>query len=159
LDRKISARVDVYQDLYWVVEGSKPTTGKVEMPKVNKEEKVEMPKVNKEEEVEARRLVKQIRASLEPFKYDPKILDYNSVKRERKEMITLDNGDEYEGEWDMEGRKDGKGVQIFVDGSLHEGYWKNDKANGKGRLIHAFGDVYEGNWKEDKAHGYGVYNH
>lgn len=108
---------------------------------------------------EARRLVMQIRASLEPFQYDPKPLDYNSVKRERKEMITLDNGAEYEGEWDMEGRKDGKGVQIWVDGSLYEGYWKNDKANGRGRLIHADGDVYNGDWKDDKAHGYGVYNH
>lgn len=49
--------------------------------------------------------------------------------------------------------RDGEGIQTWADGSLYEGYWKNDKANGRGRLIHADGDVYEGEWKDDKAHG------
>ena len=71
-------------------------------------------------------------------------------------MITLENGARYEGEWDANRDvRDGKGKQIWADGSLYEGYWRNDKANGRGRLIHADGDVYEGEWKDDKAHGYG----
>ena len=37
--------------------------------------------------------------------------------------------------------RDGRGVQIWLDGSRYEGYWKNNKANGRGRLIHADGDV------------------
>ena len=107
---------------------------------------------------EARRLVMQIRASLEQFRYDPSREDEDR-QRETKKMIQLENGAEYEGQWDKQGRKDGRGVQVWVDGSLYEGYWKNDKANGRGRLIHADGDVYNGEWKDDKAHGYGVYNH
>ena len=47
--------------------------------------------------------------------------------------------------------REGRGIQIWLDGSRYEGYWKNNKANGKGRLIHADGDVYEGDWKDDKA--------
>lgn len=44
------------------------------------------------------------------------------------------------------GDKDGKGKQVWPDGSVYEGWWMNDKANGKGRLIHGDGDVYEGDW-------------
>lgn len=83
----------------------------------------------------------------------------DGVSRVRKEKVTLDNGAEYIGEWDDQGRKDGQGMQTWVDGSLYEGYWTNDKANGRGRLIHADGDVYDGQWKDDKAHGIGSYAH
>ena len=58
---------------------------------------------------EARRLVMQIRASLEPFKYDPAREDEDRL-RETKKMIQLENGAEYEGQWDKQGRKDGRGV-------------------------------------------------
>ena len=75
-------------------------------------------------------------------------------------MMTLENGAKYEGEWDVvRNLRDGRGKQIWADGSLYEGYWRNDKANGRGRLIHADGDVYEGEWKDDKAHGEGQYFH
>ena len=49
--------------------------------------------------------------------------------------------------------REGRGIQIWLDGSRYEGYWINNKANGFGRLIHADGDVYQGLWKEDKADG------
>jgi hypothetical protein len=49
--------------------------------------------------------------------------------------------------------KEGRGVQIWKDGSCYEGMWKDDATNGLGRLIHADGDIYEGQWKDDKAHG------
>lgn len=40
----------------------------------------------------------------------------------------------------------GRGRQIWKDGSIYEGFWKNDTAWGDGRLIHANGDVYFGEW-------------
>ena len=55
--------------------------------------------------------------------------------------------------------REGRGQQIWPDGSMYEGWWKDNKANGKGRLIHADGDVYDGEWEGDKAHRYGVYCH
>lgn len=71
-----------------------------------------------------------------------------------RKMVVLENGARYEGQWNVEtNQRDGKGVQIWADGSIYEGYWKNDKANGRGRLIHADKDVYEGDWKDDKADG------
>ena len=45
--------------------------------------------------------------------------------------------------------REGKGRQIWPDGSMYEGWWRDNKANGKGRLIHADGDVYEGEWLDD----------
>lgn len=34
----------------------------------------------------------------------------------------------------------------WKDGSIYEGYWKENMAYGFGRLIHSDGDVYEGEW-------------
>ncbi len=48
-------------------------------------------------------------------------------------------------------------MQVFKDGSVYEGSWRNDMAHGKGRLIHSDGDVYEGDWILDKAAGFGTY--
>ena len=71
----------------------------------------------------------------------------------------LDNGAVYHGQWNRDGLREGKGTQMWQDGSKYVGYWKNDQANRKGRLIHADGDVYEGEWMCDKAHGRGFYEH
>ena len=56
-----------------------------------------------------------------------------------------ENDAKYTGELNrMTQEREGKGVQIWSDGSRYEGFWLKDKANGRGRLIHADGDVYEG---------------
>ncbi len=49
--------------------------------------------------LEARRLVMQIRGSLEPFQYDP-VAKNEDLLRITQKMTTLDNGAEYEGQWD-----------------------------------------------------------
>lgn len=105
--------------------------------------------------------VQEIRQNLGPFNYQSgATTEKDGVYRKKQPQKTLSNGAMYEGEWNDETTtRDGKGTQIWADGSLYEGYWKNDKANGKGRLIHADGDVYEGEWKDDKAHGFGKYMH
>lgn len=48
-------------------------------------------------------------------------------------------------------------MQVWKDGSIYEGYWKNNLAHGYGRLIHTDGDVYIGEWKNDRANGKGTY--
>jgi len=79
-------------------------------------------------------------------------------RRIKKDEVTLPNGAKYTGEW-LNGKRDGYGVQIWVDSSRYEGHWSHDKANGQGKLFHADGDIYEGGWMDDKAHGFGKYTH
>ena len=78
----------------------------------------------------------------------------------QKEPFKLTNGAIYIGMWDNNLQKRaGIGMQVWPDGSLYQGQWRDGKANGKGRLIHSDGDIYQGEWKDDKAHGIGVYRH
>lgn len=71
----------------------------------------------------------------------------------------LSNNAVYFGQWSEDGMREGRGVQIWRDGSKYEGYWSNDKAQGPGRLIHQDGSMYEGFWQNDHAHGLGKYSH
>lgn len=115
-----------------------------------------------DDETDRYALVQNLREQLGEFDFNPVpegYIEYDNKKRTFKKPQELDNGATYEGEWDAYGHKDGRGVQIWADCSVYEGYWENDKANGRGRLIHADGDVYNGEWKDDKAHGYGMYFH
>ena len=60
--------------------------------------------------------------------------------------------EEYEGEWDLTGKKHGRGALVNKRG-LHEGYYKKDVKNGRGRMIYFDGRVYEGEWKNNLWHG------
>lgn len=93
-----------------------------------------------------------------PFEWDEDESQYGADLIVRG-PYELDNGAIYEGAWSKEGLRQGRGVQVWHDGSKYEGYWSNDMANGRGRLIHADGDIYEGEWFNDKAHGRGTYIH
>jgi len=57
----------------------------------------------------ARELVIRIRENLEPFEYDPEP-KFDGVSRTAKIARMLENGAEYQGEWDDEGHKHGKGI-------------------------------------------------
>ena len=82
------------------------------------------------------------------------------MSRVKKSLQVLKNGFKYEGEY-LRGTniRDGRGIQIWTDGSRYDGYWKLNKACGKGRLLHYEGDVYDGEWANDMANGFGYYFH
>ena len=48
----------------------------------------------------------EIRQKLAPFDYNP-VPEDDGKQRESKGLMKLENGAEYEGEWDMNGQKDG----------------------------------------------------
>ena len=93
-------------------------------------------------------------SKLESFDYHnpPPAGEYQGDVNEEKLVA---NGFEYNGQLDQLRKKNGRGVQLWPDGSLYFGYWSNDKANGRGRRIYPNGEIYEGEWKEDKRHGKG----
>ena len=47
----------------------------------------------------------------------------------------------YLGQW-VNGKKNGKGIQLGVDNSCYYGEWKNGVADGEGVLVHDNGDRY-----------------
>ena len=80
--------------------------------------------------------------------------------REWRPVCDIDGEAKYEGEWDpVTNERDGQGIQVWKDGAMYEGSFKQGKSHGKGRLIHPDGDVYEGQWKNDNACGKGTYFH
>lgn len=54
--------------------------------------------------------------------------------------------------------REGFGTSLHADGSIYEGWYKNDKRNGGGRLILSNGDVAEGTFKDDLMIGKGTNN-
>ena len=88
-------------------------------------------------------IVHDLKKKLPAFIYDEASLK-EDLEREVKKIVK-DSEWVYEGQVNSNtGKKDGRGIQTWIDGSFYEGYWKNGMSNGRGRLIHSIGDVYEG---------------
>lgn len=69
-------------------------------------------------------------------------------------VTTDSNGRRYLGTWDLAAdKKQGFGVYVDVDGSIFEGYFKDDVRNGKGRHISSQGIVNQGKWVNNKFQG------
>ena len=87
--------------------------------------------------------------------------DFQSEPLEHLEILefqTFDNGEMYFGQYNQRtNSREGQGIEVFEsDGSIYEGYFKNNERSGKGRYIYANGEVYNGVWTNDKPNGYGI---
>ena len=100
----------------------------------------------------------QIRKTLPDFYYgmNKEEEKFKKFKIVEKDTVILEDGSKYQGQWNQEtGKRHGYGIHIATDGSIHEGYFKDDLANGRGRLIDLLGGVYLGNWKNGQKHNFG----
>lgn len=98
--------------------------------------------------------VTEVLCRLGPYTYQKKLTLKGIIKRN---PVLLENGAIYTGHWNSLNQRHGRGVQLWTDGSIYEGYWEADMACGKGRLISSNGNVYEGDWKNDEASGFGIH--
>ena len=48
---------------------------------------------------------------------------------------------------------EGRGTLVASDGSIYEGWFKENRKHGKGRIIHTNGAMFDGQFKEGKRHG------
>ena len=73
-------------------------------------------------------------------------------------MQLLDNHAKFEGQW-VAGTdvREGVGKQIWPDGSMYAGEYKNGMKQGKGKFIWADQSSYKGEFKENDLHGLGEY--
>ena len=100
---------------------------------------------------------------LGPFKYD----DYFPQFGDHTEEITQVTGRLQSGvQWIYRGQVvpgtdifQGKGIKIYSQGQLEEGYWLDGMQHGKARYILQKGSTYEGDFKLGLKHGYGEYSY
>ena len=77
-------------------------------------------------------------------KYNIEIKKYNERITSAQEQI------EY-----LNGKKHGKGKEIYFDGSVYEGDFKNGEKTGKGKFEDYEGNIYEGNFFNGYKHSIG----
>jgi len=63
----------------------------------------------------------------------------------------------YQGEVDKNGKKQGKGLYKWHDGSSYEGDFDNDLRHGNGFFRWANGETYKGDYLKDARTGHGIY--
>ena len=79
----------------------------------------------------------------------PKIIKYTYDQYEKSEYYGEVNS--------ITNQKQGRGIQVWNDGTRYAGYWEKDKTNIKGKITYSDGTEYEGEIKNDKTEGYGRY--
>lgn len=78
-------------------------------------------------------------------------------KKSSKSRNSKEQGDEYDGELNKAGKREGRGICRFAGGDVFDGQWKAGKMDGRGTYRMADGDVYEGLWKAGAKEGPGTY--
>ena len=79
----------------------------------------------------------------------------DSIQRRYHPSFTDQEGIRYEGEVDNQGRRDGRGIALYLDETLYEGYFVEGKRQGRGRSIKVDQEVYTGEFFNDCYHGFG----
>lgn len=80
----------------------------------------------------------------------------NQASLELRPPFVMANGNTYEGQW-VKGKdtREGQGKEIYKDGTIYVGQFKEDYKTGKGKLTFKSGYEYEGQFLNDCYHGYG----
>ena len=73
----------------------------------------------------------------------------DSIQRHYVQAFTDHEGIRYEGEVDNQGRRDGRGIALYPNGTLHEGYFVEGKRQGRGQSIDVELSVRTGEWFND----------
>ena len=95
------------------------------------------------------------------------------ISRAGKALVTYDNGDTYEGNFNDKGQKDGTGTYTWArpetedeedpdaNTSVHSysGEWKDGLKSGIGKLRLPDGGCYFGTWSQNEMHGDGAYKY
>jgi len=79
---------------------------------------------------------------------------YEKANPSEIRVITLPNGDRYEGEFE-DGLMEGWGTYYYRNGDRYEGRFSRDMKNGVGILETSLGERYDGGFKDGMKHGRG----
>ena len=77
-------------------------------------------------------------------------------RREYRQTVDFGNGCYYQGEWRPgTNLRLGRGVYVWPDGQVYEGFWEDNHAQYRGRFVMPSGGVYEGELKNSQRSGMG----
>lgn len=79
-------------------------------------------------------------------------------KNDRKEGVgkLIGTDGSYTGDW-QDGMRHGNGRRVYLDGTIYEGQWANNKRNGKGILtVPGLNLKFEGDWVDGRIEGGGI---
>ena len=71
--------------------------------------------------------------------------------------IEYDEGHLYDGQWNKDGKREGRGLLCLKDGTKYRGEFVNGFYQGHGVMSHPDGSLYEGGFDGGKYCGHGVY--
>lgn len=106
-------------------------------------------KMNKEVKLLYDKLVTE---NVKPFK------GFNKFEKREFKTIEVNEGGNYEGYvTESKDMRDGQGFVLWADGSIYDGWWKDDKPHGNGIKVFINGDAYVGSFRAGKMSGKGTY--
>ena len=76
-------------------------------------------------------------------------------KQEKAPTASVEDGGEYEGDYDDEGKRNGSGTMRFRSGEVYEGQWVGGQCEGEGQFTYSNGNVYSGQWVANRKQGKG----
>jgi len=106
-----------------------------------------------------KRIEEENQEFLRGYLLDTTTLDYDRTKLFHKGVIHFEDESFYNGTWNLNLKKHGKGVFIKTDGSKYVGDFFDDKIEGRGYYIDTKGNIYKGMFKEEQANGTGEVIH
>eukprot|EP00347_Sterkiella_histriomuscorum_P012972 403366506 len=104
--------------------------------------------------------ISKVYKQLGPFDYYTEKIDEETA--ETKTLVgkfdTRKSGTQFRGEISsITGKPDGKGIKVFPNGSIYEGFFADGHCHGLGRGITSRGEVFQGQFKFDVMEGKGFY--
>ena len=70
-------------------------------------------------------------------------------------IIKFNNGEIYQGSWNIKNQRHGYGININPDGNIFKGLWNQDKIGNYGLFLDSEGNYYKGELKDGKYEGEG----
>ena len=100
-------------------------------------------------------ILEEINPAANNINIPKEILNNISLPSIQEPMIKFEDGEIYEGGWNMKNQRNGYGISINKEGNVFKGIWENDNFGKFGAFIDNSGNYYIGELQNGKAKGKG----
>ena len=92
---------------------------------------------------------------IKDIEFPQEIVDYSAPNCFISPPIRFNNGEIYQGSWNISNQRHGFGINISPEGNIFKGLWNQDKMGSYGLLLDSKGNYYKGDLKDGKCEGKG----